>query len=156
MAADWEGLTVGEENGDGGSRKCAGEGRGGSVAGGDERRVTWPCMEESEGGKRRGEHDGVEQIFEAEAARQMRGGGPRVVAMCRAGTGKGEGALGAVWDSAATRRGTLCGRSNRGGAEGLTGGPWPQCWSAAPADRWPRAAQCARFNSVRKLKFEFK
>jgi hypothetical protein len=74
MAADWEGLTVGEENGDGGSRKCAGEGRGGSVAGGDERRVTWPCMEESEGGKRRGEHDGVEQIFEAEAARQMRGG----------------------------------------------------------------------------------
>jgi hypothetical protein len=30
----------------------ASEGRGGSVAGVDERRVAWPCAEESEGGKR--------------------------------------------------------------------------------------------------------
>jgi hypothetical protein len=38
--------------GDSGGRKSTGEGHGGSVAGVDERQVTWPCMEESEGGKK--------------------------------------------------------------------------------------------------------
>jgi hypothetical protein len=52
MAADWEGLTVGGGDSDGGGRKRAGEGRGGSVAFVDERRVAWPCAKESEGGKR--------------------------------------------------------------------------------------------------------
>jgi hypothetical protein len=33
------------------------------------------------------------------------------------------------------RRGTSRGRPNRGGAEGPTGGPRPQCWVAAPEDR---------------------
>jgi hypothetical protein len=75
--------------GDGG-RKRVGEGRGGSVAGVDERRVAWPCTEESEGGKRRGKHGGVGRLFEAEAVRQRRGG-PGVVATWRAGTGKREG-----------------------------------------------------------------
>jgi hypothetical protein len=44
-------------------------GRGGSVAGVDERWLAWLCVEDSEGGKRRGEHGGVGWLFEAEAAR---------------------------------------------------------------------------------------
>jgi hypothetical protein len=72
MVSVWEGLTVGKNSNDG-CRKRAGVGRGGSVAGVDERRVAWPCTEESEGGKRRGEHGGVGRLFEAEAARQRRG-----------------------------------------------------------------------------------
>jgi hypothetical protein len=71
MAVDWEGLTVGEKNGDG--QKRAGEGRGGSVAGVDERHIAWSCAEESEGEKRRGEQGGIGLLFEAEAARQRRG-----------------------------------------------------------------------------------
>jgi hypothetical protein len=39
----------------------------------DERRVAWPCTEESEGGKRRVKHGGVGQLFEAEVVRQRRG-----------------------------------------------------------------------------------
>jgi hypothetical protein len=42
-------------DGDDGDRKCAEEGHGGSVAGVDERWLTWPSAEESEGEKRRGE-----------------------------------------------------------------------------------------------------
>jgi hypothetical protein len=38
MAVDWEGLTIGGNIG--GDRKCVDEGRGGSVAGMDERRFT--------------------------------------------------------------------------------------------------------------------
>jgi hypothetical protein len=48
------------ENGDG--RKHVEEGRGGSVAGVDERRLAWPCAEEREGEKKRGEHSGVAQL----------------------------------------------------------------------------------------------
>jgi hypothetical protein len=58
-----------------------GGGLGGSHHGGkmamaasvDERRVAWPCTEESEGGKRRVKHGGVGQLFEAEVVRQRRG-----------------------------------------------------------------------------------
>jgi hypothetical protein len=32
-----------------------------------------------------------------------------------------------------------CGRPNRGGGRGLTGGPRPQCQAVALADRWARA-----------------
>jgi hypothetical protein len=162
MVADWEGLTVGGGgDSDGGGRKGTGESRGGSVAGVDERRVAWPCAEESEGEKRRGEHDGVRRLFEAEAARQrrgVRGWSPR------GGWERGrEGGPGVAWDSAAarhrptaaqsrcewaTRRGTSRDRLNRGGAEGLTDGPRPQCREVALADRRARAAQCVRFNSV--------
>jgi hypothetical protein len=63
------GSHRGGKNGDGGGRKHTSEGRGGSVVGVDGRRVAWLCMEESEGGKRRGKRDGVGQLFEAEAAR---------------------------------------------------------------------------------------
>jgi hypothetical protein len=75
MAADWEGLTVGVGGGDGddSGQKRVGEGCGGSVASVDERRVAWLCMEESEGGKKRGEHGGVGRLFEVEAARQRKG-----------------------------------------------------------------------------------
>jgi hypothetical protein len=59
----------GGKNGDDSGRKHAGEGHGGSVAGVDERWVAWPCMKESEGGKRRGEHGDVGRLFEAEALR---------------------------------------------------------------------------------------
>jgi hypothetical protein len=51
----WVGLTMGGGDGDDGDRKCAEEGHGGSVAGVDERWLTWPSAEESEGEKRRGE-----------------------------------------------------------------------------------------------------
>jgi hypothetical protein len=71
-----------------------------------------------------------------------------VVTAWRAGMGKREGAPGAAWDSAAAqprrawaaRRGTSRGWPNRGGAEGLTGGPQPQCQAAAPTDRQDRVA----------------
>jgi hypothetical protein len=63
------GLTVGQGDGDDGGQKCTGEGRGGLVTGVDERRLAWPCAEESEGEKRRGERGGVGQLFEVEAAR---------------------------------------------------------------------------------------
>jgi hypothetical protein len=44
---------------DGSGQKRTGEGRGGSVAGVDERRFSWPCAEESEGGeKKRGARRG--------------------------------------------------------------------------------------------------
>jgi hypothetical protein len=56
------GLTMEGENGDDNGQKHAEEGRGGSVAGVDERRLTWPCAEESEGEKKRGEHGGVGQL----------------------------------------------------------------------------------------------
>jgi hypothetical protein len=61
------------------------------------------------------------------------------------GNGEERGGPGAAWDSAAARhrpaaarlwraqaarRGTSRGRPNRGGAEGLTGGPRPQCRAA--------------------------
>jgi hypothetical protein len=41
------------KNGDGGIWKHVGEGRGGSIAGVDERRFAWPCGEESEGGEKK-------------------------------------------------------------------------------------------------------
>jgi hypothetical protein len=83
-----------------------------------------------------------------------------VVAAWRAGTGKSEAGPGrgvgqrsdaaAAWPRRVrvTRRGTSCARPNRGGGERLTGGPWAQCRVAALTDRWARAAQCVRFNSV--------
>jgi hypothetical protein len=84
-------------------QKHAGEGRSGSVAGVDERRVAWPCMEESEGGKRRGKHGGVGWLFEAETARQWRGfrgwsphGGRE--------RGRERGGQGTTWDSAGEGR----------------------------------------------------
>jgi hypothetical protein len=43
------------------------------AAGEDKRRLAWPCTEDSEGEKRRGECGGVGWLFEAEAARQGRG-----------------------------------------------------------------------------------
>jgi hypothetical protein len=57
MVVDWWVSPWG--GGDGGGRKCAGEGRGGSVAGVDERRLAWPCAEESKGEKKSGECGGV-------------------------------------------------------------------------------------------------
>jgi hypothetical protein len=39
----------------------------------DERRVAWPCAEESVGQKRRGKHGGIGWLFEVEVARQRRG-----------------------------------------------------------------------------------
>jgi hypothetical protein len=77
-------------NGDGGGRKCAGEGHGGSVADVDERWLAWPCAVDSEGEKRRGKCGGVGQLFEAEVMRQ--GGGVRLHSTWRAGTEKEEGA----------------------------------------------------------------
>jgi hypothetical protein len=68
-----QGLGL-EHHGDGGGRKCVGEGCGGWVAGVDERRLAWPCAEESEGEKRRGERSDVGWLFEAKAAKQGRGG----------------------------------------------------------------------------------
>jgi hypothetical protein len=62
-------------NGDGGGRKCAGEGHGGSVADVDERWLAWPCAVDSEGEKRRGKCGGVGQLFEAEVMRQGGGSG---------------------------------------------------------------------------------
>jgi hypothetical protein len=47
------GLTVGGGDGDDGGRKCAEEGRSGSVADVDERRLAGPGVEESEGGGKR-------------------------------------------------------------------------------------------------------
>jgi hypothetical protein len=100
MAAD-EWVSPGGD-GDGGGQKCAMEGRGGSVAGVDERRLAWPCAEESEGEKRRGERRGVGRLFEEEVARQGRG--VRLSAAWRAGMETEEGAPGAAWDSAAVRQ----------------------------------------------------
>jgi hypothetical protein len=55
------GLTVG-----GGGWKHVGEGRSGSVAGVNERRLAWPCAEESKGGKEKRAQRGIGS-FEAEA-----------------------------------------------------------------------------------------
>jgi hypothetical protein len=75
MAADgWFSPWGGGDDDDGG-QKCVGEGRSGSIAGVDERQLAWPCAEENEGEKRRGERDDIGRLFEAEAARQGRGSG---------------------------------------------------------------------------------
>jgi hypothetical protein len=82
----WVGLTMGGD-GDGGGWICIRDCHGGSVAGVDERRLAWPCAEESEGEKRRGECDGVGQLFKVEAVRQ---GGTARCCM-EGGNGKGRG-----------------------------------------------------------------
>jgi hypothetical protein len=85
------------------------------------------------GEKRKGGCGTVAGNFEAEAARQRRGG-LGVVTVWRAGTGKKGGPR--AWCGTARQRGNgpqRPGRSargqrsrlNRGGAEGLTGGPRP-------------------------------
>jgi hypothetical protein len=102
MTADGWVSPWGGGDGDGGDRKYAGEGRSGSVVGVDERQLAWPCAEESEGEKRRGERDDVRRLFEVEAARQGRG--VRLSAAWRAGMETEEGAPGAAWDSAAVRQ----------------------------------------------------
>jgi hypothetical protein len=107
------------KNDNDGDRKCTGEGCGGLVTGVDERQVTWPHTEESEGGKRRGEHGSVEWLFEAEAARQRRGG---------------------------VRGWSPRGGRERGRERGPW--VWQKYRAMAPADRRARAAQSARFNSV--------
>jgi hypothetical protein len=154
--------------GDGNNQKCTGEGRCGSVAGVDKRRLAWSCAEESEGEKKRGERGGVGQLFEAEVVRQRRGGsgsvpreglerkrkrGPRAHrgTAWRRGDGRQRPGRGA-------RR--WRGQPNRGGEKGLTGGPRPQCRAAASADRRARAAQCRAVriqiefkNSLNRFKF---
>jgi hypothetical protein len=52
-AVDWRVSPWRGGNDDDGSRKCVEEGHNGSVAGVDERRLAWPCAEESEGEKMR-------------------------------------------------------------------------------------------------------
>jgi hypothetical protein len=65
-----------DKRGQGGSKsENDGEWVGGSVADVDERWLAWPCAEESEGEKRRGDRGGVGRLLEAEAARQGRGSG---------------------------------------------------------------------------------
>jgi hypothetical protein len=65
MVADgWISPWGGGANGDGSGRKCTEEGRGGSVTGVDKRRLAWPCVEESEGEKRRGERGGIRRLCE--------------------------------------------------------------------------------------------
>jgi hypothetical protein len=98
-----QGLGL-EHHGDGGGRKCVGEGCGGWVAGVDERRLAWPCAEESEGEKRRGERSDVGWLFEAKAAKQGRGGSRGVDVAWRAETGRREGAPGTAWPRHATDR----------------------------------------------------
>jgi hypothetical protein len=150
MTADGWVSPWGGGDGDGGGRKYAGEGHSGSVVGVDERQLAWPCAEESEGEKRRGERDDVRRLFEVEAARQGRG--VRLSATWRAGTKKEEGSgarCGTAWlRGVATSRA----RPNRGGEKGLTSGPRPQCRAATPGDRRARAAQCR----AARIQIEFK
>jgi hypothetical protein len=163
MAADGWVSPWRRGGGDSDGRKCTREGRGGSVASVDERRFAWPCAEEIGGEKRRGERGDIERLFEAEAVRQRRGG----LARCRmeGGNKKGSGGLGRSVGQCGNgrqrpsrgvrgRRGvaTSCCRPNRGGEKGLTGGPWTQCWVAAPADRRARVAQCRAARNQIELK----
>jgi hypothetical protein len=77
-------------------------------------------------------------------------GGPRwVSAWMREKEGEGGwrsgGRLGAVDND--LRPSGACspvprGQGSPGGGGGLTGGPWPQCWAAALADRRAQAEQC--------------
>jgi hypothetical protein len=81
-----------------------------------------------------------------------------VVTAWRAGTGKREGAQSVAGDSAAVRHRPVAARprhawhvarpAEQGRGKGLTGGPQPQYWVVAPADRQARVAQCVWFNSV--------
>jgi hypothetical protein len=64
-------------NGNGGGQKHAEEGRGGSVAGVDERRLAWPCAEESEGGRKEGAARWL-ALLKWRRTRQWRGEGPGV------------------------------------------------------------------------------
>jgi hypothetical protein len=65
MAADWRVSPWRGKIGDGGGRKRAEEGRGGSVTGADERRLTWLYAEKSGGGGRK--EGATVGSFEAEA-----------------------------------------------------------------------------------------
>jgi hypothetical protein len=96
MAADgWVSSWGGGGDGDSGGQKCVGEGCGGGlVTGVDERRLAWPCAEESEVEKRRGERGGVERLFEAEVVRQGRGSGGGGGCRMEGGNGEERGGLG--------------------------------------------------------------